>query len=262
MNTRQWIALGLGLASVGAAALTLVVLGSGRLGEPGLRVGPEPTYSTNGTLVRKESVLLPSQVLDYTAKRIDITPVELNWLPKDTLFGRKHYVAKDGFGVLISVVLMGTDRTSIHKPQYCLDGQGWKIDSTETFTIPMKQPQPYDLRVMKLTTTRQGVDRYGQPQVWRGLYVYWFVADKLLTPHHGERMWWMAKDMVRAGVLQRWAYVTYFAGCLPGQEDEAFARLKELIAASVPEFQLAAGQPTQPGATASLTPSGSSRQQN
>jgi len=39
-------------------------------------------------------------------------------------------------------------------------------------------------------------------------------------------------------VLQRWAYVSYFTACLPGQEDATFARMKALITASVPEIQL------------------------
>ncbi|MFO1500850.1 MAG: hypothetical protein U1G07_21095 [Verrucomicrobiota bacterium] len=148
--------------------------------------------------------------------------------------------------------MMGTDRT-IHKPQFCLDSQGWRIDKTETDLIPMARPHPYDLRVMKLTTTGQGMDKQGRPMKLRGLYVYWFVAEDHLTPYHGERMWWMAKEMIRSGVLQRWAYVSYFTACLPGQEEAVYARVKELIAASVPEFQLAAGQRSGHGATAGLT---------
>jgi hypothetical protein len=54
-------------------------------------------------------------------------------------------------------------------------------------------------------------------------------------------MWWMAKDMMLTGVLQRWAYVTYFAVCAPGEEDATFERMKKMIAASVPEFQLTPG---------------------
>ncbi len=49
----------------------------------------------------------------------------------------------------------------------------------------------------------------------------------------------MFYNLVRHGVLQRWAYVSYFTICLPGQEDAAFDHLKQLITASVPEFQLA-----------------------
>jgi hypothetical protein len=47
-----------------------------------------------------------------------------------------------------------------------------------------------------------------------------------------------AIHLLRTSVLERWAYVSYFAQCEPGQEDAAFERIKKLIAASVPEFQL------------------------
>jgi len=48
----------------------------------------------------------------------------------------------------------------------------------------------------------------------------------------------MARELLTTGVLQRWAYVTYFAVCLPGQEQATFERLEKIIASSVPEFQL------------------------
>jgi hypothetical protein len=51
-------------------------------------------------------------------------------------------------------------------------------------------------------------------------------------------MWQMAKHLLRTGELQRWAYVSVFAVCAPGQEDAAFERIKRFIAAAVPEFQL------------------------
>ncbi|MFL6112328.1 MAG: hypothetical protein ACJ786_13375 [Catenulispora sp.] len=44
-------------------------------------------------------------------------------------------------------------------------------------------------------------------------------------------------DMLRTGVLKRWAYVSCFGICLPGQEESAYGRLKALITASVPQFQ-------------------------
>jgi len=37
---------------------------------------------------------------------------------------------------------MGSDRSTIHKPQFCLKGQGWTIDDSKSFetTIPMQHP--------------------------------------------------------------------------------------------------------------------------
>ena len=56
-------------------------------------------------------------------------------------------------------------------------------------------------------------------------------------------MWSIAKDLLTTGVMQRWAYVICFTVCPLGQEDAAYDRLKDFIAASVPEFQLAHGPP-------------------
>jgi hypothetical protein len=69
------------------------------------------------------------------------------------------------------------------------------------------------------------------------IYVYWFVADGEETPSHNQFMRWLALDLLRKAVWQRWAYVSYFSACEPGQEDATFARMEKVIAASVPEFQ-------------------------
>ena len=53
-----------------------------------------------------------------------------------------------------------------------------------------------------------------------------------------RRMWSTTKLLLATGERQRWAYVTCFSICAPGQEDADFERMKQFIAASVPEFQL------------------------
>jgi exosortase len=231
------VALGLLLT----AGIVLLRIGSGQhLGKPGLRL------AAGGQENRMQGISLPEQVLDYTSKPLEVTPLEVGWLPKDTVFGRRLYESTDGFAAQLSVVLMGTDRTSIHKPQYCLDGQGWRIEKSKVVSIPIQQPYPYELQSMKLSASKMVTDKDGNRRLARGLYVYWFVADGELTASHGERMWWMARDLIRKGVLQRWAYVSYFTAFEvkesdPTQEDRYFGHLKHLIAASIPEFQLACG---------------------
>jgi hypothetical protein len=242
MKRNEWIALALVTAMLAGTAFFLTsVQANQKLGEPGLIVVNEPTLNPEGKVIRTNSVYLPPNLFGYDSEVVGITDMEADWLPEDTLFGRREYAAADHFRALCSVVLMGVDRTSIHKPQYCLLGQGWLIEKTEVATIPMSRPHPYELQVMKLTTSKKGQDQSGRPLEIKGIYIYWFVSDNQLTPHHGQRMWWMARDLVFSGVLRRWAYVTYFSICLPGQEELIFSRLQELIAASVPEFQLASG---------------------
>ena len=233
MKVQKTITLVIALILIGGAAGLLAhVRANKKLGPPGVKTSP-----IAGSI--RVQVELPERVLDYDSELIPTDKQVLDFLPADTSFGQRRYKAADGFLVDVNVVLMGTDRTSLHKPEFCLAGQGWVIDqaaSTETI-IPIKQPVPYDLSVMKLVSTKQ-VTEGGRNITARGIYVYWFVADNDLTARHSQRMFLMAKDVLRTGVLQRWAYVTYFVRCLPGQEEATYERLKAMIAASVPEFQL------------------------
>ncbi|HSH93138.1 MAG TPA: exosortase-associated EpsI family protein [Roseimicrobium sp.] len=239
MNRNRAILLASALAIMGITAVLLSRLQSLQtLGTPGIRTqaGEKPP------ILRIE---LPETVPGYTSEAQKADKAEIGSLPADTSIGRRLYRAEDGFACLVSVVLMGTDRTSIHKPQFCLTGQGWTIDSTEDTKVAISQPHAWDMPVMKLTSTRLFKDTNGREVPMRGLYVYWFVADDLVTSRHWERMWWMAKDLVGRRVLQRWAYVSYFAACPPGQEDATFGRMKQMMATTVPMFQIAAGNPVQ-----------------
>jgi hypothetical protein len=223
------------------AALLMRVRTHYVLGQPGVKVVRAPMYDEDNNLVSDQSVFLPQQVAEFTSTNLPVTKMEIGMLPPDTLYGRRLYAAPDGWQVSESVVLMGTDRTSIHKPQYCLTGQGESIVSSEVISIPIAKPQPYELKVMKLNTTSQRSIGAGRFMNVSGVYLYWFVADGQLTPHHGERMWLMARDLITKGRLQRWAYVAYFSRCEPGQENVLLERMKRFVAASVPEFQITTG---------------------
>ena len=250
MNKQKWTLSAVVLAVISVGACLLLYLQSRqRLGQPGVRLAAQPVRDPEGRVVGTNSVSLPEQVLGYSSEPAPVTRLQLGWLPKDTTYGRRLYQAPDGFGVLMSVVLMGTDRTSIHKPQYCLTGQGWKIDRSEMTTIRVERPHPYDLFVMKLSATGIQETAAGVKAVRRGIYVYWFVADNELTADHLQRMWWMARDLIWTGTLQRWAYVACFAACVPGQEEATYRRMKEFIVASVPEFQLTSGEVAANGST-------------
>ena len=120
--------------------------------------------------------------------------------------------------------------------------QGWTIERTERVTMGIASAGAGagELPVMRLTTTKR-VEAEGQFFVRRGIFVYWFVADGRVTAQHAERMWWMARELITTGVLQRWAYVTFFADCAPGEEEATFERMRGLIGGVVPELHLAGG---------------------
>jgi hypothetical protein len=216
----------------GGAGLLLRLKASQRLGNPGVKVTSAPAQSG-------QHIQLPERVLDWASSNVPPADLELTMLPKDTTFGRRLYQAPDGFQALMSVVLMGTDRTSIHKPEYCLEAQAWRIVKRETAAVRISRPHPYDLPVRRFTTRKLVETAPGQVAHWSGVYVFWFVAEERLTASHLARVGWITWDLLRSGVLPRWAYVSCFSVCAAGQEEAAFQRMERFLAAAVPDFQLA-----------------------
>jgi hypothetical protein len=231
MNRQTWQMLAAVLVLMaGTAGLIGAIREHQKLAPPGVK-----THALPGS-IRLEAEL-PARVLDYDSHVMDVGDITVNTLPPDTSFGYRRYEAADRPSVDLRVVLMGTDRTSLHKPQFCLTGQGWEIDETIETRLPVEKPFRYDLPVIELVATRT---ENGHRTAQRAIYVYWFVAaDGLSASAVGlGRMWSMAEQLVRTGTLQRWAYVSCFAVCSPGEEKNTFEGLKKFIAASVPEFQL------------------------
>lgn len=214
-----------------------------KLGQPGVRLD------------------LPLEVLEYKSAPGVLSETETNDLPKDTTFARRYYYSMAN-GVTnsyfqLGFVLMGTDRTSIHNPQFCLAGQGWKIEKSEETVVPIARPVAYNLPVMRITST--AIQRVPQPNGTfkevpiKSLYVYWFVDEDRLTASHRQRMWWMAEDLLTKGVLERWAYVSCFGGCFPGQEDALFKEMCRFLGAAVPNFQIPTVPSSPPSSPAALS---------
>ena len=152
---------------------------------------------------------LPERVLDFTSTNVPESETELGYFPSDTSYSRRCYT--NDTPIFATVILMGADRTSIHRPEYCLPGQGWTINEKTVVNIPVLGWQNHQMPVAKWVVGNFYQAADGQRQPVSGLYVFWFVADGEQTPDNYQRMWWLGRDLLRTGVLQRWAYVSYFA---------------------------------------------------
>jgi len=202
-----------------------------KLGTPGIRATPIP-----GTVMTK--IDLPERVLDFTSTNVPEPELVLGYLPKDTSYAERIYSKPDGTRIQSTVILMGTDRTSIHRPEYCMPGQGWNIDGKRIVNIPIDDNPPYQLEVAQWNVSQVVKQPDGRQVKVCGLYVFWYTANNEQTANHDKMLEWLTLDLFRTGALQRWAYISYFTLCEPGQEDATFDQIKRLITAQVPQFEL------------------------
>jgi hypothetical protein len=213
----------------------LVGVVAGRLDT--LQARPEAGVATaaNG----RDPADLPSFLAGgWLGEEVPVSAAEREILPPDTGFARKNYVWLHDRArqVFVSIVLSGRDRTSIHRPELCLVGQGWTIQGKfdHDFGYPGSgrgQVPATVLRVRREVMTSQG-GRVAVPS----LVAYWFVGRDRVVAGHWERMWWSAVDRLEHWQGSRWAYVLVQTNASDG-EAEALARLQTVLDQTLPAFQ-------------------------
>jgi Protein of unknown function (DUF3485) len=201
-----------------------------KLGRPGIKGEAIP-----GSVQMK--IDLPARVGEFTSTNMPEPEVVVGYLPRDTSYTERVYTAPDGFPVQAAIVLMGADRTSIHNAEYCLGGQGFSGQEKSVVNIPVAGEASCQLSAARWNVSGDFAQPDGQKIKRYGVYVFWFVTDGEETASHFRIMQRMALNLLHTGVLQRWAYVLYFAPCEHGQEDATFERMKNLIANSVAQYQ-------------------------
>ena len=236
MKNQKWILFFVALVLIaGTGSLLARLKNHPRLGQPGVNFTAVP-----GSVA--VTIDLPEHVPGFSSTNVPEPAVVLGYLPPDTSYAGRSYESPDGgFPISATLILMGADRTSIHNADYCLSGQGLNPGEKRIVNIPIGGAAPYQLPVSEWKVSGVFQQPDGQKARVSGVYVFWFVADREQTPDHFQMMKRLALNLLRTGILQRWAYVSYFVQCEPGQEDATFARIEKLIAASVPEFQLPPG---------------------
>ena len=198
-----------------------------------------PPRGATGVLLAPDElnpVELPAFLgIDWTARPVAVTTMEREILPPDTGFSRKVFFnhLDPSKQVFLSIVLSGRDRTSIHRPELCLVGQGWTITGarTQRFAWP-------GLPAAGVTATLLRVERAGANGNGRlpALVAYWFVSSDTVAATHWERFLHDAWNRLRHGRADRWAYVLIQTDSTDG-EPAALARMQNVLNATLPAFQ-------------------------
>jgi EpsI family protein len=221
-------------------AVVVIILAGAEMVFLGWRAGLPPRGGVGVVLAAdgKNPVELPTFIgTEWVGRGAEVTAVERAILPADTGFARKNYVAVADATqrVFVSVVLSGRDRTSIHRPELCLVGQGWTITGagTERFGYPGRPEASFAatvLRVRREVVTARG--RVAVPE----LVAYWFVDAERVVATNSGRFWRDAWNRFAHGRPDRWAYVLVQTGATDG-EAAALARVQAVLTGTLPVFQ-------------------------
>lgn len=163
-----------------------------------------------------------------------MSPEERSLLPKDTVVEKKRYIHPDGASIFVTIVLSGQERSSIHRPEACVLGQGRTIVESSIIAVPLEHSSDVDIKVLDLVRSYTSA-RSGQVEVPQ-YYAYWFVGRDRETAENWARMFWMAYDRIVRNVSHRWAYVSLAGTREPGKETHK-KQIKQFVKAFYPEIR-------------------------
>ena len=179
---------------------------------------------------------LPDFVGNWKGTDAEMTDSERTTLGEasGTRFARKTYRNLDGYEIMVSIVLSGRDMsTSIHRPERCLQAQGWTLQEGDDLAVSL--PQRGSFPVTQLRSTR--LAKNGEGTETRELQAfYWFVGEKDISAGHWDRWAIDNRDRLFRGVSQRWAYILVSGGVPIAKDAKDNDAVRKWSANAIKEF--------------------------
>lgn len=160
-----------------------------------------------------ETVLLPAPEIVYpeidgmTWESLEMNDVERGVLPEDTQIVRRRYQGDDGHWFVVSAVVGGRSKSSVHRPELCLPGQGFRMVNPHSIDVDGVSWRRLDLE--KGASGRAG-------------FAYTFVnGTGFRTSSHLVRIFTDVWDRSMLGRIDRWVMFTVSSSRF---DDEGMAR--------------------------------------
>ena len=162
-----------------------------------------------------------------------VSRAEKKMLPKETQVFKRQYAKSGGEQVSVNVVISGRDRMSIHRPQNCLPGLGYRIGRTRTVPVQLASGRTLNLRVLDL--------EFGEGMnLQTYAYAYWYTDGRRETCLQPVMILWTVWDRVVFNRATRWSYLSMMIRRAPGSDgymqsiSEFAARFHPLIVTGLP----------------------------
>lgn len=157
------------------------------------------------------------EIPGFSSEPLEVSEAERTILPSDTRVDKRLYKAPSGHWYQVSLVIGGTSKSSIHRPELCLPAQGFLMTSPRTVELSGRQ--------WRLITLDGGLER---PSL--GFAYTFFNQDGAKTASHTARIFRDVWDRSILNRIDRWAMVTV---CSSRFDDRGIAefldRLREFL---------------------------------
>ena len=164
---------------------------------------------------------LPLSVGSYQGQELDMTAQERNGLDPGVELVRTAYASPEGGGFLCTLIVGGSGKRTLHRPEVCLPGQGWTISDRSIMPIEMK-----DGRMVKAALLRLFRDEELEPGLRvrvRALNIYWYIgSDGTTSPDYYDHIRVSYQDAIFKNLNHRWSMASFFFRMKPqrlGMED-------------------------------------------
>ncbi len=134
------------------------------------------------------------EIPGFTSSPLEASEAELTVLPKDTRIEKRRYESANGEWFVVSIVVGGTSKSSIHRPELCLPAQGVRMERPRT-----RKAGGRDWRFIDLAS---------QSSPSTGFAYTFFNQEGYRTSSHVARIFRDVLDRSLLNRIDRWVMVT------------------------------------------------------
>ncbi len=156
------------------------------------------------------------EIRGFTSVEVPPSEAELKTLPSDTVIVKRSYTDENGDWFLVSAVIGGRSKSSIHRPELCLPSQGYQMMRPRTVLV-----DGTEWRFISL-------ERRESPTLG---FAYTFANQAgYRTSSHVKRIFRDILDRTFAGRIDRWVMVTVNSSVADDARFSAFLEnLREIL---------------------------------
>ena len=130
----------------------------------------------------------------FSSEVLEPSEAELTVLPPDTVIEKRRYVADSGDWMVVSLVVGGKSKSSIHRPELCLPAQGLRMERPRTRSVAGR-----DWRFINLAS---------KDSPTFGFAYTFFNQEGFKTASHVSRIFRDVMDRSLCNRIDRWVMVT------------------------------------------------------